>query len=153
MTEFIHALEIRLLGTGDYLMQSCDRVEGGHCGWWLSPRMVRVSAAAADAVLAANLAALLPTSRIIGADEADEKALLRNLLKFSGCASQKQLDSNSKMVFAQGRGDGRIALTPTRYQHRQGFAHDTARTVSLSLDSSDFVPRLKMLLQQAPPAS
>lgn len=138
MNDFIYACKIRLLDSGDYFITGYDRASGRYAGWWLSSRMVKISASAADSLLLCTLRAMLQSSRIIEPDSVNENALLHSTLQFGGFRSHQQMDSHSKMLFVEGRCDGWIQLTPTRYEHRQGFAHESAHAQRLHIDSRTF---------------
>ncbi|MBR4878189.1 MAG: hypothetical protein IKU14_10840 [Rhodocyclaceae bacterium] len=137
---------VRLLLSGDMIINSYDVLEQKNCADWVSPRMARLSAEAVDLCFVDCLKALLYSKAITNvpsmSEEEFKKYRKRNPL-FCGYSSYRKLDEESKMVDVLADKDGNLKLVPMKYERSGGFSHGNELTIHDSLHSGTLLENLR----------
>ena len=137
---------VRLLLSGDMIINSYDVLEQKNCGDWGSNRMARLSAEAVDLCFVACLKTLL-YSKAITTVPSMSKDEFKNYNKrhpqFCGYSGYRKLDEESKLVEILADRDGNLKLVPTRYERNGGFSHCNELTIHDSLHSGNLLENLR----------
>ena len=138
--------DVRLLLSGDMIINSYDVLEQKNCADWVSPRMARLSAEAVDLCFVDCLKALLYSKAITNVPSMSEeefKKYRKRNTQFCGYSSHRKLDEESKLVEVLADKDGNLQLVPMKYERSGGFSYCDELTIHDSLHSGNLLENLR----------
>ena len=140
--KYQYACDVRLLLSGEIMVQSYDVIDPNSAADWGSLRMVRLSCEAVDLCLVDCIKKLLYSKKLITPSEIDPKGRMKMIAQFCSFPNYKKLDEHSKLLCIDANEDGDIQLLPTKYEKNAGFAHLNNLSLYASLHDDDLIEKI-----------